>query len=467
MNSEAILARVKESIDVLIAAGDAHRGLFPSMLDRRSGEMLMEAPPHIEGQRDGDRAYQGSNLMHDESTLFTMYAMGGRYSVAADRYLQRFATHCCDTESGLFPWGEHSYWHLVRDCVGHCYSPEETGQCKAIHDHLRQAPLWMWEKLYGFNPQCLERFAEGLNNHWVEGEPREYCRHAPIEKREHYPRNTRSCDFPRHSGFYILDLAFAHSKTGRSDFSEHIELLLQYWWEKRDDKGMLLIESRTPEEDDRFHNVNAPPQTLSLATSLLEAAPLLIDANPDLARKLEAYANAYIDGFFAAPHDLATNTFVILCARTTGEIKRTMPVWGSVYGVWPASYVGLLCLCTYRIKKDPRLLEWAATVGRAYASETCPSDIQAPAMDAGMGLGLLADLYDVTEDAKWLDSATALANTLADIYFDDAPLLRSAAHIDWYESQMGPGFLLHSMVRTAMLAENKEGCPLGADYTGR
>jgi hypothetical protein len=46
-------------------------------------------------------------------------------------------------------------------------------------------------------------------------------------------------------------------------------------------------------------------------------------------------------------------------------------------------------------------------------------------------------------------------------------LPRGAAGIDWYESQMGPGFLLHGLVRTALLAEDRDACPLTADYTAR
>jgi len=56
---------------------------------------------------------------------------------------------------------------------------------------------------------------------------------------------------------------------------------------------------------------------------------------------------------------------------------------------------------------------------------------------------------------------------LVSVYFDDAPLPRGAAGIDWYESQMGPGFLLHGLARMALLAEDRTHCPLSADYTAR
>jgi hypothetical protein len=129
--------------------------------------------------------------------------------------------------------------------------------------------------------------------------------------------------------------------------------------------------------------------------------------------------------------------------------------------------VALTCLCAYRFTADSRLLDWAVAVGRCYAHDPLPRDRSVPAMDAGLGLGLLADLYDVTAESAWLYAANDLAETLLAIYFDDAPLLRGAAGIDWYESQMGPGFLLHGLARTLLLNNDRNACPLTADYTAR
>ncbi len=72
--------------------------------------------------------------------------------------------------------------------------------------------------------------------------------------------------------------------------------------------------------------------------------------------------------------------------------------------------------------------------------------VAVPAMDAGLGLGLLADLYAITAEKKWLESALLLAGKLISSYFD-AELPRGAAGIDWCESQMGPSFLQHGLAR--------------------
>jgi hypothetical protein len=145
-----------------------------------------------------------------------------------------------------------------------------------------------------------------------------------------------------------------------------------------------------------------------------------------------------------------------------------MTIWGSSYGKSPASYTALLCLCAYRLTADARFLEWASYAGRSYLTVPFPSGLSVPAMDAGMGLALLADLYDLTGEPYWLSGGLRRADELVDIYFGRGPLPRGASGINWYESQMGPGFLIHGIARLALQALHGRGaCPLGADYTGR
>ncbi|MBT6148583.1 MAG: hypothetical protein HOH74_24325, partial [Gemmatimonadetes bacterium] len=117
---DQILKRVEASLSSLVRLAGDHEGLMPSMIDLDGQDMLIEAPPAIPGQRDGDRSFRGSNLVHDEATLATLYGLArarGRtdFAAAADRYLERFATHCAPTPTGLFPWGEHAFWDLDAD----------------------------------------------------------------------------------------------------------------------------------------------------------------------------------------------------------------------------------------------------------------------------------------------------------------------------------------------------------------
>ncbi len=476
MKGEAILEKVCASIDILVEAGKAHGGLFPSLLDLETHEMPVALPPAIEGQRMHDRAHPGCNLMHDHPTLKAMYGLSralgrGDYAKAADRYLQRFATHCTDTATGLFPWGEHAFWDFEKDGIGdsHCFGdpevmPNQHWDGTALHDHLRQAPVWLWEKLYAFNPDCVTGFAEGLDYHYKDGEPRRYMRHAYIEVKARHRPWPRSQDYPRHGGFYILDWACAYVKTGREDFLRQIDEMVDYAWPRRDEKGVLL--QHIVPEDAHDYNSNGVAQTLSLAASLLEAAVLLEDREPELAQRMRERAGVYIGGFLGAPHDLENGVVVSTARRGTGEPLGNSPIWGSVYGLWPASYVALMCLCAYRLTEDERLRSWAEGVGRCYTKTPFPEGVAMPAMDPGLGIELLGDLYDLTGDASWLEGGLRLAEQVMGIYMD-GDLVRGAAGIDWYESQMVPGDLMHGLARLALLDADRKNCPLEANYSGR
>lgn len=475
VNPTQLRQTVDQAIEKLIESAKPYHGLLPSMLDRHSGRMLEQLPPAILGQRDGDRAFLGSNLIHDEALLLTMLKLDealGRphYRTAVETYLHYFASHCTNTTTGLFPWGEHSYWHLNEDRVGNSYvdaarrnRPPEN----SIHDHLRQAPLWLWQHLHAANADAVQRFAAGLDYHFTTGPREEYIRHAFIQIDGRLPQEARSCDFPRHSGFYIFDLAFAYQQSGNPALLTLLQRFHDYWWPRRDERNLLQIESRSPEDADDFYQINAPGQTLSLGTSLLEAALLLEVQQPTLAANMRWRAASYIDGFFNTPHNPKAGVFVISSHRQSNTVKTAMPIWGSIYGVWPASYVALTCLCAHKLLPDERLLRWAEAVAEHYAQQVFPANVAVPAMDAGLGLGLLAELYARSGETRWLNQGLALAEVLLARYFDDTPLPRGAAGIAWYESQMGPGFLLHGLARLALLAEDREGCPLPADFTAR
>jgi hypothetical protein len=469
-----LLSVVCRALDALVESGRGYGGLFPSMLDRRTGKMLMEIPASIAGQRVHDRSIHGSNLCHDEPTLMTMLALGRvkeAYPEAAGRYLKRFATHCAQTRSGLFPWGEHSYWDLVNDCVGNGYVESGVRKVAVTHDHLRAAPLWLLEELTRYEPSCVHRFALGLAGHWIlpRGEMGlEYTRHAYIEEMGPYEGGHQqvAVDFPRHGGFYIFDWSYSYSLTGDRLVLDHIRTMMDYWWGKKTEEGLAGMQSRAYAEHSMAGSLGVV-QTLSLAVSLMDSAVLLDVCQPELAEEMRARAAVYVEGFLSAPHEPAKHVYMLQWNKEVPSRTILSPIWGSKYGHTPASYTGLTLLAAYRHTNDERVLELAKSIGKGYATQAFPGGVTVPAMDAGMGLGLLADLFDVTGEREWLEAGLGLAEEVRGVYFDDAPLPRGASGIDWYESQMGPGFLLHGMARLAVLARPEIGCELGADYTGR
>ena len=473
MKPETMINKICNAIDLIIESSKPYKRLFPSILHPQTGEMLTEKPTKIPGQRDGDRAHLGSNLIHDEPLLGTMNVLAEteskpEYVEAVDRYLAHFAQNCTNTTTGLFPWGEHSFWQLIEERVGCSRNPAGG---TAIHDHLRKVPLWIWQKLNTFNRACVQSFADGLDYHWTEGDGLEYIRHANIDTKAHLVRGSRACDFPRHSGFYIFDLVFAYTQDQRPKTLQQIQNYTDYWWEKRDDRGLLRIESRSPKEDERFFENNAPTQTFSLGISLLESAALIEVLLPDLADQMRKYGSVYIDGFLAAPHNLETREFISLCQCKTNRIVERMSVWGSVYGAGTSCSTGVLCLAGWRLTQNEKLMEYARTVGTTYLDKKFPVDrvqteaFKIPASDAGLTLELFADLYDITGESVWLEGGIELAETVLEVYFPET-LPYGASGIDWYESQMGAAYLIHGLARVALLALHRT-CPLTPNYTAR
>lgn len=466
MSAEALMGRVHVALDTIIESGSPYHGLFPSLLDRATGQMLTELPQGIAGQRLCDRSFLGSNLMHDAPTLAVMLELGSpTYQAAAERYLQYFASQCTDTTTGLFPWGEHSFWHLQDEAVGNGHqNPGRNSDKAPTHDHLRACPLWLWQHLHAANPQCVSRFVQGLQNHWrdfPEANVHDYNRHAPIMQWAPWGTPKHACDFPRHSGFYIFDIAFAWTVAPDGSMLDQLQHFLNYWWERKRPDGLCPTAS-----PDRVEAVLAglvsPSQTLSLAASLLDAAELLHQPHRPLADLLRERAATYIDGFFSAPHDVEKRQFVRSFQPESGP--HFSPAWGSKYGHGPVATNALTCLSSFRHTQDERLLDWAAAAGGWYLDEPFPAGSTVPAMDAGLALELLADLHDLTGDSRWLEQGLDRAQELVTLFFDEQPLPRGASGIDWYESQLGPGFLLHGLAR---LAGRALGHSLPPDYTAR
>jgi len=460
----ALQSTVCAALDALIEAARPHDGLFPSVLDCASEQMPWSLPASIEGQRDEDRSFPGSNLAHDHSTLRTMLdvaAVTGKthYADAARVYLHRFATHCANTGSGLFPWGEHSFWNLIEDRPGNSYPLFRT-RGRVTHDHLLQAPLWLWEELWRIRPECVTRFAEGLDNHWVGEQGSEYQRHAEVlwRKRNDAP-GKRSCDFPRHSGFYILDLAFAHARSGRDEFLAQARKMSDYWWQRREPQdslwpGLLAIESRSPAGDANFHGILSAIQTLSLGVSLLEASQPLgrISAASGFAAELRTRGLAHISAFFDAHDRLPAGTLADSMRRGQRQWVRPLTTWGSRYGAPPAAVAGLLACQAFALGGDHRALVFAAQVARGYVDSPIPSGAPVVAKDAGVALLLLGEIYRNSGQQVWLDSALELAEAAVSQYFQPgARLPRGATGIGYYESQMLPGYLLAGLARLAFI----------------
>ncbi len=439
-------------------------------------------------------------MMHDMPALGLMYELvrvtGERkYKEGADRYFAGFAKRA-GTASGLFPWGEHSYLDLDTGGIGDAYlyavySWKRTkwwdGEMRpAWHDHLRLAPPWFWEKLKGFAPELVQRFADGLDRHWLTDERKYYMRHAGIDRvmRHGYRKGDRYCDFPRHSGHYLVDLACAYMQEPRRETLEQIWRYADHWWKRFDagefgERECLPLESTgLKDRSHPGHHHRNPGQTLSLAVSLLDAADEIRGAEARCADELEKRGRAYLEVYLEAPHKPEEGVFVAAYSRVDRSVVERLPLYGSVYGLHPVAAAALLYCAVYRRCGDERFLRWAEIAARGamkaalevrnpggeivHTGMTCNPET-APALDAGMLLELLCDLYEITDGKEWLESARKLWPVIHERYFHK-DLIRRAMGNEWYESQCCPAYLLHGAARLGLL---EEGVRIAPEYSAR
>ena len=479
-SSDDVLSALTQYLDRIVAIGKQYQGLIPSVMNAKTGHMLKHPPEPIKGQRQGDRARWGCNLMHDHPLLLTLYVMGEilnrqEYTQAADRYLQRFTSHCVNTPSGLFPWGEHAYWRLDTDTIGN--SNAEVGidpTYPIIHDHLRAAPIWLWDKINNLNPTCVQRYAHGLDFHFKFDKPVEFSRHAclmggdkTLPDHKGYtasgrPRrltgpNDGANDFPRHSGFYTLDIAYAWSQSGDANLLPMLHRAADYWWNKREHHRVLPLQSRGPET---FRHT---AQTLSLAISLCETANVLESGtyqDKALAKLYRERAAYYIQCCYL-DQECDDYEKAILCKG---------PVWGGEYGsqgyilcMYPNLFLGL-----YRLTGDTRLVDTATQQLHRVATTPFPESAQTriPASDIAMAIMTIVDIYGITNNPYWIEQASILGQQ-ALTHYGQYQLPTGASGIDWYESQLGTSYLIYALAKLACLENNLIIKPLGFDTTNR
>ncbi len=455
MNVCLALEKVLTALRILGGAAKIHRGLFPSVLDLE-GVPVWRLPAPAAGQRQSDRSFPGSNLMHDHVTLGTMKHLAGidrgaDLSEIADAGIRRFVTHCCTSASGLFPWGEHAFWNLSDDCPGNSYTLDGTAD-GLKHDHLLQAPVWLWEEIRKVDPCKVNAFARGLDNHWRSNSPLEYNRHAPMQKQERiFNADPVSYDFPRHSGFYALDWAFAYRHSAEEAFRSQIGGIVDYWWLRRHSSNALQLSSRFDQKHSSYGDL-AYAQTLSLGVSLLETAAELGRTDPALAAICRERGEAYVSAFLQGPHAPENGVVVSTQSAMDKGTRKLMPLWGSIYGDHTAATAGLLLLraCDFLERTQP-LIAFCEKLATGYP--TLPSSLCVPAKDAGQVVGFFTELSLRGGRNPWRQKAWDHANQSLDIYLDKK-LPRCAAGLDWYESQMLPGHLLSCIARLACMEQD-------------
>ncbi len=464
MLQEEIVARLTAFADNMLAYGTDRHGeekspMFVCGLCCRNHSPL-ERSPDLPGQRVGDRSWFGTNLMYDLPLLRTFlylseYTGDPRYRRGVEDYLAFFARRCPDPATGLFPWGEHTYWHHFYDRAYTC-GGEYQPQTEHCHDHLRAAPAWFWELMRAIAPEVVVRFGDGLTGHLRGYDDFNFSRHATMGRRCFSPGGFQ---FPRHAGFYVVDWAQAYLAAGATRFLEYIDGIVKYLLMRRSPANGLLLMC----DEGNMQREVTRSQTASFALSLAEVCQVLAGEADERITAWHAGAQALASAVAAAvaDEDMHSEFFAFAAAqpsRADVADERRMPVWYSSYGVNPLSFMGLLCNGLYRHFGDPRLLTYSRRVAECYMAAPLPfpratarrHDYSGSitAHDLALCLDFVCDMMELAPDSPAGDMPAILIPFI-DAHMFENGYIRAASDFPYYDGQADPGRLAYALLRYA------------------
>lgn len=446
--------------------GAVHSPMFAAVIDATTDSAPHLRSPDLPGQRVGDRSWFGTNLMYDIPLIAAFRALSritgnDAYRVAVDDYLTYFCRTCPNRVTGLFPWGEHAYWHHMYEraywCGDRVYEETEPA---LIHDHLRQAPAWFWDLVALRDKHIVTAFGDGLMGHFISESDFDFTRHALITEKR-FSRG--EFHFPRHAGFYVLDWAKAYEYSGEGRFLRRIDGVVRFFASRRSPANGLCRMDASERWDG--HVASALAQTTSLALSLYEALGVLEDTDASPPDAWRGFADSLVQAVaeVLARSDPA-RTFELYDFETGEGVDpvRIMPMWFSSYGVRALPFLVNLVLGLHRLTDRAELLSYAEQCGRLIASRALPPAPDptrrhdysgcVPAGDLGSALAMFAELWNLTGTSEYQGMTVALTDYIASNLVVNG-WITGATGVRWYDGQMDPARVVYALVRLSDVAE--------------
>jgi len=479
VDPQNILRSVDIVFQVMVKASKQYDGLFPAVAERQNGGILMDfpLPAPIPGQRNSDRSPRGCNLQHDVGLLAALdgldRALGReRYGLLRSNYLETFATLCAPpSPTGLLPWGEHSFWNLQLGCIGNSYllqygeQPLDAGI--ATHHQLVTLPLRDWQIIHAANDQVIPRFVDGLDWHWDDEAHTQFNRHAPItqfirgyQKKRHNQiiaaadktKLAAGSDFPGAAGVFIHDYAVALALVDepKAAWRQAMMEFCDSWWQRRLDNGLC---PKSGGDGKLNWNGAALGQTMSLASSLLEAAEVLRER--ELAATLHERGASFVGALLDAPQSAADDGGYCTSFNPDGSPFQVTQAWAGNRGHGITAKTLIPLLNASQQVGDERGLALAERCAGIYKASFLPRDTIVRAGDIGAVIGFTTELHRLTGKQEWLDCALAHATDAMELFLD-SPLPRVAWGRSHYEAQQGSSGLVHALARLVCVAEGKD-----------
>ncbi len=462
------LKRISDFAETLIEHGADCYGpvsspLFAGTIMTGNNRMPTGFLDSLPGTRAGDRCLHGNNLMHDLPLIKAFQALSdltgnNSYAKAVKDYLDFYFENCPDPVTGLFPWGEHVFWHFWYEKP---YTYATLFEDIIIHDHLRAAPPWFWAEAAKRNPEVVRKFGMGLLRHVWNKDTFMYSRHALMNTEK---MTSGTFNFPRHAGFYIVDWCCAYNTVKDPAFLEFCDSIVEHHLSRRHSeyKYLKLCD----------HHPSATPecvlaQNSSLALSLFDAADTLDESQEKRKKLWREFAAELALAFIGHVWNSREEKIYSKVEFATSRPLESPNIWQSSYGKALACDLAVHSLGLFRHIRDKRFLDFAGNVLEVYRNTPLPSVNRTfkshsyfnvvPAHDFGSFLNLEVDYADITGKNNWTHAIAA-----ADLAIEQlTPAGKSwftagtATGVPWYESGLDVARVVYSLVRLGAAVDGK------------
>lgn len=477
---------VKECLDILTEHGvdrygDVHAPILVSILDveTRTCPPLPETlDEYFRVTRRDRRSPGGSNLLTDQPTLKTMYALSditgkSDYADFADRYATYVMKNLVD-EQGFFWWGWHRHYDVFKDSKkGHNPNMAKWGKNVIPHEIHAMNGI-AWDRLWAVDKDAVTREIEAIWSwHVINKESGEINRHGDGNK---------GCDFTMSGGAFIEAFAFMYSETREQQWLDRARLVADYYWKRKNPKTNLLPE-RPNAGKKRFDGSSFVTSITGLhCHSLLRAYELTkVESFRDYALTyLKAYARygfdektgkfwgaLRMDGTPIPGPRVFTKNIDSKSGYAAAQPRGHLDLWEPyVAGYQYAIYTAQACAYAYQLTGDPDMLT-AAKRFAAWISKVPPGSIETEgtwykdysegpgrkgtyAGKYGRTISFLLHLCVLTGDHQYLKRARSMADTAIEKLCHKG-LFRGHPAKPYYEAMDGVGNLLYALLQLDQL----------------
>lgn len=436
-NFENYRIKAEEFATTLLAHGRDHYGintpLFLAMLNLKTRQKVMQKDPLWERDYDYEdymRNANGSNLARDFATLGGLYHLSNltgneSYRRAANDYLTYFLAHCVSPTTGLFAYGEHMSYNVVRDTVEH-------------HRHELEIPIPLLTEMWRLAPDVMQRYTEAIwNYHIYDKETFFYDRHGNYYTGEFDDLSVRGA-WIKHAGLYANIFIAAYAQTGQTKYLD---------WARK---------------ISAIYSEHAHPKTGLVTDNLLDQSAVVCSQNPLLAwylLKTSQFADDnfiliagmnFLRAFTEYAYNPADQTFYAGLSIADGKPAASdrQAIWESI---GPAIITARACVLAFRKSEEKFFLDRALKYA-TYIRNNAPTSTTPPG-NIGNAIQFFLDMYEVNQASLFLNEARKLAQYAIANYFENG-LIKASPDGFVYSAKSGAGELFAALVNLYEIETN-------------